>query len=300
MKKLLIGASSPVAYSYVTERELGRPSPVLESPVTYCLLYEEVWFLTRKLCPPELEKQNFVHFVDEELSPKLPFDRVPESERNALPNWNWEEWQKTIDIITGDGRKWRCDNHARGLDFGGVPILPTPGSSANLFIDRFIATTYGFELVENTPNARASAAFDRQLLRISVSERLLAPRIGTPRAPFGFWHPCIAELRSDAFLKAFRRKVGEIEIADVAELEAKVSEISKAYEEQLRKSLRERFSSADMVFSTAAFLFGLIPVVGQIAGGSDWLRMMVTKIHDRKENAWAAFLGSVEGARPST
>lgn len=300
MRKLLIGASSPIAYSYITERELGRPSPVLESPVSYCLLYDELWFLSRTLCPPELENLNFVHFVDQEFSPKLPFDKVPEEERRPLDSWNWDEWQQTIDLATGDGRRWRCDNHARGIEFGGVSILPSPGLRANLFIDRFIATEFGFELAENTPNSRASAYIDSQILQITLSERVIAPRIVAPRAPFGFWHPCLSELRNDGFLKDFRTKIASMDITDFASIDAKVSELVGEYERQLLKSVKDRFSPMDIVYSTSSFLLGTIPGVGVASGAADWLRVMITKINDRKSNGWAAFLASVDGAKPST
>lgn len=156
MHKLLIGASSPIAHLYIIERELGGPCPVLESPVSYCLLCDELWFLSGTLCQLELENLNIFHFVDQEFSPQLPFDKVPVGERRTLGSWNWEEWQQTIDLATGDGRRWRCDNHARGIEFGGVYILPSPGLRVNLFIDRFMATEFGFALAENTPNSRAS------------------------------------------------------------------------------------------------------------------------------------------------
>jgi hypothetical protein len=80
-KRLLIGSSSPVGYYYERAKDKGRPAPIPESPLSYLLLYEEIWFLSRTLCPYNMENLDFVHFVDEELLPKgLPRDAIPQSD----------------------------------------------------------------------------------------------------------------------------------------------------------------------------------------------------------------------------
>lgn len=68
--RVLIGVSSPLGYFYLRADEKGRPAPILESPLSYGLLYDEVWFLSRKLCPYNMEKLDFVNFVDEDLCPE--------------------------------------------------------------------------------------------------------------------------------------------------------------------------------------------------------------------------------------
>ena len=58
-KKLLIGVSSPVGYFYARASEKGRPAPILETPLSYFLLYDEIWFFSRKICPYNMERLDF-------------------------------------------------------------------------------------------------------------------------------------------------------------------------------------------------------------------------------------------------
>ncbi len=50
-KKLLIGVSSAVGYFHAEASEKGRPAPILEASPNCCLLYDEIWFFTRDMCP---------------------------------------------------------------------------------------------------------------------------------------------------------------------------------------------------------------------------------------------------------
>ena len=93
--KVLIGTSSPVGYFYMREKEKGRPAPILESPLSYCLLYDELWFLSRKLCPYNMEKLDFVHFVDEDLSPEgLPRDAISKDDMRDCGPFPFDTWSR--------------------------------------------------------------------------------------------------------------------------------------------------------------------------------------------------------------
>lgn len=67
-----VGLSAPVAYKYGLgdQRLLGPQSaggnPILEGGVAISLIYEELWFLTRALCPLNLRDCSWVYFLDEE------------------------------------------------------------------------------------------------------------------------------------------------------------------------------------------------------------------------------------------
>ncbi len=300
-RSLLIGFSSPIAYSYEVVKK-NMPCPILESPIAYCLLYDDIWFISRKLCPPELEKLSFVHFVNEEYFEKLPFKDIPEEEKERLQGWDWKEWQRIVDLTVGNAREWRCDNHSRSFNFGGIQVLPTPGSRANLFIDRYVATRYGFELAENTPNSEASLEVDTKVLQISVAEQLVRNQFSTLKAPSGYWHDCLYELREDRFLKDFRRKIGSLEIGDSDLVTAKVDELLCEYRRQIRKTFEKRFNFdfPGFVYSTAKFLIGTIPGTGPLVSGCEWIGEIGKKICDSKNNAWTAFLASVDSAGSST
>src|SRR5512142_979260 len=97
-KRLLIGVSSPVGYFYARVNEKGRPAPILETPLSYCLLYDEIWFFSRALCTHNMEGVYFVHFVDEELEPGgLPKDTIRGTQTGPMGPFPWEAWNGVID-----------------------------------------------------------------------------------------------------------------------------------------------------------------------------------------------------------
>lgn len=292
-RKLLIGASSPIAYSYITTKDIGRPTPVLENPVSYCLLYDELWFLNRELCPKEIEGLNFVHFIDEEYSIKLPFDEIPEKEKSTLENWDWVFWQKKVDQVTGNGRKYRCDNHL-GINFLGTNLMATPGSRANLFFDRFIATELGLDLAGNAPNSNASKKVEFDYFKFETVEKLIGPKLSSLQYPFGFWHPCLNDLRSDSSLKAFREKISSLSFSNEADIDPNIEDLNREYQLQLRKSLKDRFSKVSFFESTALFLSGFIPGLGPLIGASDFANSILSKIEDHRTFEWTRFMCELE------
>ncbi len=139
--------------------------------------------------------------------------------------------------------------------------------------DRYIATRYGFELAENTPNAEASMEIDRKVLQISVAEHLIGKTFSTLKAPFGYWHDCLYELRADRFLKDFRKRLEAWKSENQDLLIEKVDELLCEYRKQIRKTLEKRFSIGfpGFAYSTAKFLIGTIPGTGPLVSGCEWL-----------------------------
>ena len=282
-RKLYVGVSSPVGYSYLTESQQGKPCPILEAPLSYLLLYDEIWFLTRRLCPFDLENLEFVHFVDEELRPEgIAKDELPALGDRQLPSWDWPTWETHVDRILGNHREWRCDNSGRPFKYGEILLRPTPGSAENLLFDKFLCSQYGMDLAENTPNAVANSVFDEELLKLTLSQRLLATRIPSLYSLQGPWHPVIADIRSDPFLKDFRRKIQSSQgLENLESVDEKLRDLCREYEKQVRKSVVQRFSTADIYYSTASFILGFVPVVGEIVSTTEWGRNLIQKIRTR-------------------
>jgi hypothetical protein len=63
-----VGLSTPVFYDYkYSARETNAdtrssPNPILDSPYGLLLLYDEIWFLTRSLCPDNMRDLPYVNF----------------------------------------------------------------------------------------------------------------------------------------------------------------------------------------------------------------------------------------------
>jgi hypothetical protein len=294
-KRLLIGASSPLGYFYGFDREKlhGKPAPILESPLSYSLLYDEIWFLNRKVCPHNMENLDFVHFVDEDLMPEgLPKDFFNTVESNPFGQFPWENWKESIKNTIG--LRWNFDNHSRSTKFGELLLTPTPGNYQNLVIDRYIATTHGMDLVENSANSIWSQKVDKDQLQLSVSEKLLVSPIISLQTIDGPWHPEIANLREDSLLKKYRQKIQTVTIDEISEIDKRVGELSKEFEKISSKIVTQHFETNGLFVSAAMFLIGLIPVLGNIAGGGQVLKDIHDKIKLREEKGWVGFLGKAK------
>jgi len=67
-----IGLSAPVAYDFkhggprLSTHQHDVGNPILEGGVALSLIYDELWFLTRAMCPLNLRERKWVYFLDEE------------------------------------------------------------------------------------------------------------------------------------------------------------------------------------------------------------------------------------------
>ncbi|WP_114751946.1 hypothetical protein [Pleomorphovibrio marinus] len=294
-KRLLIGVSSPVGYLYEKVEVHGKPAPVLESPLSYFLLYDEIWFLSKNLCPNNMEKLDFVHFVDRELmSEGLPVDFSMGMNPNPFGDFSWTNWREVIRNTIG--LRWRCDNHTRSFNFGELSLFPTPGKYLNLLVDRYIATSFDMDLVENSANFIWSQEIDQAQLKLNVSEQLLTSSISSFQTIDGPWHPEILNLRGDNLLKKYRKKIQNVTLDDIQDVDKRVGELSMEFEKVTSNIVSEHFDTSGMFKSTAMFLVGLIPFVGNFIGGGQVMKEIYDKIRLRQEKGWIGFLGRAQGS----
>ena len=70
-RRACIGLSSPTAYFYDHKHEHLKKepwewNPILESPQGLITLFDELWFLSRVLCPVNLRREPYVKFLDDD------------------------------------------------------------------------------------------------------------------------------------------------------------------------------------------------------------------------------------------
>ncbi|MBL7821456.1 MAG: hypothetical protein JNL65_12655 [Saprospiraceae bacterium] len=296
-KRLLIGASSPVGYFYEYDRVKihGKPAPILETPLSYCLLYDEIWFLSRKVCPHNMENLSFVHFVDEDLMPKgLPLDFAKDQNLNPFGEFPWESWKDVIKRTIG--LRWSYDNHSSNMQFGELRMTPTPGNYLNLLVDRYVAAMHEMDLVENSANLFWSQEVDNVQLKLSISEKLLTSSIVSLQTINGPWHPEIHNLREDSLLKKYRQKIQDVSVNEINDVDKRIGELSKEFEKISLKIVSEQFETTGLFTGTAMFLVGLIPTIGNIIGGGQVLNDIYSNIKLREQKGWVGFLGRAKSS----
>src|SRR5690242_9801153 len=90
-----VGLSSPIFYDYSrlgkpSENEMDSPNPILDGSFGLFMLFDEIWFISRNLCPQNLRRAPFVRFLFEE---------------GRLPNLSQIQIAKPETVFTGKQRR---------------------------------------------------------------------------------------------------------------------------------------------------------------------------------------------------
>jgi hypothetical protein len=291
-RKVLIGYSSPIGFYYDFENERGRPGPIIESPFSLLLLYDELWFMSRILCPYNMENLDYVHFVDEELLKdglSADFAKGLDEPVEITNDFPWDTWNHTIKNEFLPEAKY--DNHARSQKLGELILMATPGSYQNFLVDHYVANKFELELLENSVNSQWMMNFEKSLLALQTSEKLLAPRIPSLQTMEGPYHPFVEDLRSDNLLKSYRTKLQDItKNAMFEELETLRKNLNNEYERIVAELASANFSNARIVDGAASLTLGQIPVVSNITSGIQGVREIAGTYKNRRDHGWIGFL----------
>lgn len=262
MRRAYIGLSSPVAYDYSNKFRVGispdvdfkpeplyavgynglpYPTPILESPFGLMLFYDELWFLSRALCPPDMQNLPYVHFIfetdyienvygkyvnyesksvsnvikNEYFNITVPHKGVIENIKNSFPiNWDAKLSDSSeIFMVSNMG----CFGHSGKLE--------------SLLIDLVFMSHFGIpnlELITNRFTDKMLEHLSYETLEHSnlatAIEPILIDNIPNYLNKNGCYHPSIEEARSDQFLSDFRnwlstfpKSVTPIEVSEIAD-----------------------------------------------------------------------------------
>ena len=255
----LVGLSSPVFYDYrhpasIAQSDLSSsPNPVLEGAFGALLLYDELWFLCRSLCPENMRSISCVKFLDElGMLPEFNPDSLPEpGEMFDAASLNafgesfsaWDEVKKSV------GVNWDAaiDNHTHGIQVGLAHLNGNSVNPKNIVYDLLLAERLHprVELIGNSFSSRLCKTEALVRDRLKLAEVLVLNSVPQFLTPSGPYHPCIEEVRESSYLKYFRRWIveevntaGSKEVGEVkAEVEAKLSEaMEKVFLKHLKPS----------------------------------------------------------------
>ena len=220
MKRIAyIGLSTPVFYDYRTQVDHApsdmsdSPNPILDSPFGILLLYDELWFLCRSLCPGNMRNLPYIRFLDEDgvvgdiarISPTAPEKLFTKANLTAFHNSAADYYQTREKAgITWDAAP---DNHTHGLNVAGAHVSGNSWSVGNVLLDTAILTTIGDARVEFITNTFTQRLFESQAdvyHKLRMSEIMVVEDIPNYLARLGPYHPCIDEARSNSYLRDYR------------------------------------------------------------------------------------------------
>lgn len=322
MRTGFAGLSTPIFYDYKqpvgTPADVGTsPNPILDSPMGLFLLFDEIWFLSRSLCPQNMRTLPYVKFLDESGAlPPLQDIQVPDlSEKissDAQFSARYDRFQGSFSVYQENvkrvGVHWEAatDNHSRSFKIGSTTRSGNSISLENLFFDFEVVKRlgHGVELITNTFSQRWLDDPNSPVLKARLSEVLVVDDIPNYLTPQGPYNPCVEEARENQYLKAFRKWISETQVPS----EAEIKNVKREVEEAIAKAQRELFlkyydpkTEYKAIGKTlVGFATDLVPGASQVMGALE-LAEEVKEAADKRRNRWQAFLVSMKarGARLS-
>lgn len=309
----LIGLSTPVAFDYGVEATrapadlTSSPNPILDSPFGLMLLYDELWFLTRSLCPENMRNCSFVRFLDEEgLMPdaaeidtafgytRFLMARAAEGVAHApaLPGPTSIEPPGTWEA------KW--ENHSHGLRLGSEDLSANAGDVMLIVFDLEVLKTLGRHDVELIGNGIGQRRVEE--LRPAMREMDLAHVLTVDHIPnyidrLGPYHPVIDEVRDDRMLRYFRRWISETAETSPQDARKMKEDVENRIKEAQRELFLEYLDPRSHYTSVAKTITGAIgDLVVPGVGTAAQLIQDVRTARGARNERWQGFLVSLKRA----
>lgn len=320
-RRAYIGLSSPTAYFYDHNQEYfkqpWRWNPILESPQGLVTLFDELWFLSRPLCPVSLRKESYVKFLDEDsdfipLIKKLagtlyvgrwkdllieyPFINDVIDVNNHYSSEQFIRYRKIIEYVYGrkPGNGVPIDNHSQAMNLCGFNIN---GDSMKLNLIAFDIAFLGsagiknIELITNSFNSVAFKSKPKTIEATRISQGITIKRIPVLQTPRGPIIERIESIRENNFLVDFRQKVLTSNNPDnyidlVQEIE---KEFHRYRNDLLLRKQKESRLATSIGNNSISFLIGsFIPGIGEV-------KSLISDAAARDFN-WTGFIAELESA----
>jgi hypothetical protein len=302
----VVGFSSPIGYNFSCNVESDRPNALLDAPWGILIFYDEVWFLTRHLCPYNLQNLPYVRFVDKEYdlaALDLPTYDDYAKVRDSIPQPTRAEARRALDAsLRANARPgWRIDTGGPVVKIGSKVFHSTP-HPANLLVDDHVASILGLDLITNGQTSLYAKQCVAANLAHLLTQCVMAEALPNFQALDGPYHPVLDDLRSLRSIKAFRRKAEELvagrEVADLAELRADLESDFRDFTAQV---IQKKVGRWNLFLSVADLVIGNVPILSSVWDNLKGLHALADAIRAGRTHGWAAFVAKARALKsPST
>lgn len=320
-RKAFVGLSSPTAYFYDPYKKYFAQewewNPILESPQGIITLFDEIWFLSRALCPVSMRNEKYVKFLDED-SDYLPLIKgvastfhkggldalVAENEfidkivrlGYSYASEQFKRYNKIIEHVYGQqpSEKAPIDNHSHRINIGNHAFS---GNSMRLDLIAFDVAILGrlgvrnIEFITNRFNNSALKVDISALNDIQVSQGVTIKRIPVLQTPAGPIIDRIESIRESNFLVDFRSKIlTESKPENLADI---VNAVENQFQTYRNNVLLEKQRGSQLITSWSNNLLSLL--LGSIVPGAGEVKSL---IQDNKARSfsWTGFLAELENS----
>lgn len=319
MNRAYIGFSTPVAYDYKNEtkpkldEETSSPNPVLVGITGLLVLFDEIWFACRSICPASMRELPYVKFVSEEYKDFIiDVDRASDIAAEAQEEINYDSVDpEGFEGFIGKyyGSNDAVDNHTHGISWLGSKVFGS-ANYKNLILDlvtldqldqldlsfshslntltRKLIFPQGLEWLRNDSDDKAVGVVDRALTISSIYDLT---------GPGGPYHPVMEELRNHNFISSFREWVhGQTSSLHNQSIEDIVEELNAVTREFEQRSLHSAIGKNGLRDVSITLLKGMfldaIPGSGSVKNTLDIIEQ---KRHEERRKTYA-YLAESTGA----
>jgi hypothetical protein len=322
MKRVFVGLSGPIAFDYGKRPwRHDMPNPLLENVTGLLLCYDEIWFLSRNLCPEDLRDLPYVKFIedDQALSERalVACDQYKPlaveageaktlDERIAVERSRGERTLEIVEFVKSQSEvPFLFDSHSRGTKIGEAYVgTSVPGSPENGILDWGVAQSLDLNLdvAINSPLATSlellfeesppEQAFQRW--HIEAAELLLPLRTTDYLGDRGAYHESLEDLRAHRSVSEFRTFLAEAEAVDrdAIALSRHVSELAEKHCRDILERFVKGRSKVRTLGTASIGAAGNVvkPGLGSLLSGvitsAEWLKERSL----RKRVAWSLFV----------
>lgn len=304
-----IGLSSPLCYVEPLSASSNHESanPLLESAFGLSLLFDEIWFVCRDVCPRNMQTLPYVRFLREQR-------RLPNLEGILSIRWRdylgdnarfipyYEstlrlaqlKYSEALDRIGRDRQMsfspWRRLKH-RGLG-----LYASSVNVGNLVLDMIIMERLRDRRLELITNSFTDCWLrqNSSLFRMTLADVLTIEDIPNFASLEGSYHPSMEEIRENPYLRDFRRWIatqsGDLDPRVIQDIGMEVKQVIIEAEHRLFLRL---FDPASLYRTTALTALGAVMDLAiPFAGTLGRTTSDVLKYQRLKNDRWQAFLVS--------
>ena len=315
MRIAYVGLSTPLFYDYhfpatkAPSDLSSSPNPILDSSFGIMLLFDEIWFLCRSLCPDNMRSLSYVKFMDEQdLLPPIEDIKFPDlyeaikNNKELLAEYNdfhdvFKTYDKSLKSVGYIWGRWP-DNHSHGLKLGNVIRSANSVRIENILFDIEVVTRLrnkNVELITNRFSHRWLQTGSNPFLQTHVTELLVIDNIPNYLSRHGPYHPCIEEACENQYLKDFRKWIVQQRLSfDKNELLDIKKSVESAIKETQDKLFLEYLDKNTLYKSVGKTLAGtaidlLVPGVSAIVT----IAKEIVSYFDKGNTRWQGFIVSM-------
>lgn len=212
-----IGISYPLLYDYqhlapkTINDKSDSPNPIIESPLGLMILYDELVFLCRSICPNNMRNLPYVKFVDE-MFPDFYFKGIlnlvnkSQDTIKIIPEIDFNDIVSSMNL-----EKWILDIHTHSLQIGDVELSARSDEYMFLFdmyIFQALQELYYLD-IELIANSKFRMGALSSNANAELVEKIIIPDIPNYIRADGPYHECMEELRYNKYIKDFRNWIIE-------------------------------------------------------------------------------------------